>query len=166
MKLNEIRDNIGATHAKKLVGRGIGSGKGKTSGKGHKGQKARGTGKVRAGFEGGQNPIYRRMPKRGFNNPFAKEYFLINPGNISKYIDEGLLDKTTTINYDYLKSVGLIKRNLDGIRIVNKGSLAHAIKLEAQGVSAAAHEEIKAKGGSVDLIVAAKFINEKKQYSK
>lgn len=165
MKLNEVRDKLHATHSAKIVGRGIGSGTGKTSGKGHKGQKARGTGKVRPGFEGGQNPIYRRMPKRGFNNPFAKQYFVINVGALSEYIDAGRLNANDTINYENLKNAGVIKGTYDGMRILSVGELNHALKCEIHGGSEKAIALIKAKGGSVEILEHKKFVNKKKQYS-
>lgn len=166
MKLNEIRDNKGATHSKKIVGRGIGSGLGKTSGKGHKGQKARGTGKVRLGFEGGQNPLYRRMPKRGFNNIFAKEYYVINLQDISKLIEEGKIESSTVISYENLKEKALIKGSYDGLKILGNGEISHQVSCKIAAISKSAEEMIKAKGGNVELIAEKKFINKKKEYSK
>ncbi|MCL2567682.1 MAG: 50S ribosomal protein L15 [Alphaproteobacteria bacterium] len=166
MKLNEIRDNKGATHSKKIVGRGIGSGLGKTSGKGHKGQKARGTGKVRLGFEGGQNPIYRRMPKRGFNNIFAKEYFIINLVDISKLIESGKIDKSAVISYESLKERSVIKGSYDGLKILGKGEVAHAVNVKVSAITKTAEENIKAKGGQVEVLVEKKFISKKKEDSK
>jgi large subunit ribosomal protein L15 len=166
MKLNEIRDNKGATHSRKIVGRGIGSGLGKTSGKGHKGQKARGSGKVRLGFEGGQNPLYRRMPKRGFNNIFAKEYYVINLQDISKFIEDGKIDASTVISYDNLKEKSLIKGSYDGLKILGNGEVSHPISCKISSISKSAEEIIKSKGGNIEIISEKKFINKKKEYSK
>lgn len=166
MKLNEIRDNKGATHSRKIVGRGIGSGLGKTSGKGHKGQKARGSGKVRLGFEGGQNPLYRRMPKRGFNNIFAKEYYVINLQDISKFIEDGKIDASTVISYDSLKEKSLIKGSYDGLKILGNGEVSHPISCKISSISKSAEEIIKSKGGNIEIISEKKFINKKKEYSK
>ncbi len=165
MKLNEIKDNPGATHYQKVVGRGIGSGKGKTSGKGHKGQKARGTGKVRPEFEGGQNPIYRRLPKRGFNNPFAKKYFELNLGLLATHIGSGRVDIKNELTYDSLKQAGVIKGTFDGIRILAKGEFDHKVKIVANGASEKALALVKAQGGSLELIERKKFVNKKKEFS-
>ncbi|MDR2007467.1 MAG: 50S ribosomal protein L15 [Alphaproteobacteria bacterium] len=162
MKLNEVRDNKGATHSKKIVGRGIGSGLGKTSGKGHKGQKARGTGKVRLGFEGGQNPIYRRMPKRGFNNIFAKEYFILNLVDIAKLIESGKIDKSSVISYESLKEKSIIKGSYDGLKILGKGEVLLPLSVKVSAITKTAEEGIKAKGGQVEVIVEKKFISKKK----
>ncbi len=166
MKLNEIRDNKGATHSKKILGRGIGSGLGKTSGKGHKGQKARGTGKVRLGFEGGQNPIYRRMPKRGFNNIFGKEYYIVNLQDISKLIEDGKIESSTVISYDNLKEKSIIKGYYDGLKILGNGEISHPVVCKVSSITRSAEEMIKQKGGSVEIIVEKKFINKKKEYTK
>ncbi|MDR0484111.1 MAG: 50S ribosomal protein L15 [Alphaproteobacteria bacterium] len=166
MKLNEIRDNKGATHSKKIVGRGIGSGLGKTSGKGHKGQKARGTGKVRLGFEGGQNPIYRRMPKRGFNNIFAKEYFIINLADISKLIENGKIESSTVISYETLKEKAVIKGSYDGLKILGKGEVSQPLSCKVSAISKSALDMIKSKGGNVEVLVEKKFISKRKEDSK
>lgn len=161
MKLNQIKDNIGATHNRKTVGRGIGSGLGKTAGKGHKGQKARGTGKVRLGFEGGQNPIYRRLPKRGFNNPFKVNYFVINLGLIQKYIDATKIDPNTEVNLPYLREVGIVKGTYDGLKILAKGDIKNKLNILADGCSQKAQQDIEAVGGSVSIIKKEKFSSKK-----
>jgi len=164
MKLNEIKDNDGSTHYKKIVGRGVGSGLGKTSGKGHKGQKARGSGKVRLGFEGGQNPIYRRMPKRGFNNIFKTNLYVLNLGDLNTLIEKNNLDTSNVISYEYLKSLKLIKNSFDGIKLLSKGEINHSVKLLIHGASQIATQMIEKAGGKVELVVEKKFINKKKEY--
>jgi large subunit ribosomal protein L15 len=164
MKLNEIKDNSGATHYKKIVGRGIGSGLGKTSGKGHKGQKARGTGKVRLGFEGGQNPIYRRMPKRGFTNIFKNNFYVLNLNVLNDMIKNGKIDAKTTISCDYLKDLKLIKGSYDGIKVLSKGDITYSLNLEVHGVSKVALEKLTKAGGKVSIIEDKKFINKKKTF--
>ena len=120
MRLNELRDNPGATREKKRVGRGPGSGKGKTAGRGIKGQKSR-SGVAINGYEGGQMPLYQRLPKRGFNNINAKRYAVINLGILQKFIDNGKLDIKNTLNEDVLLNSGLVRRIWDGVRLLNKG---------------------------------------------
>lgn len=164
MKLNEIKDNSGATHYKKIVGRGIGSGLGKTSGKGHKGQKARGSGKVRLGFEGGQNPIYRRMPKRGFTNIFKNNFYVLTLDMLDQMIESGKVDSKSTISCDYLKSLKLIKSAYDGVKVLSNGELSHAVNLEVHGVSKVALEKITKAGGKVLIVEEKKFINKKKTF--
>ena len=164
MKLNEIKDNFGATHTRKVVGRGIGSGKGKTAGKGHKGQKARGTGKVRLGFEGGQNPIYRRMPKRGFTNKFKKEVFIISTSQINDFIAAGKIDPSKVIDYDYLKELAIIKGSYDAIKILATDDLSHKINFKVNSVSEKAKQIIEAVGGSIEIIVQQGFVNKPKTY--
>ena len=154
MKLNEIADNPGSKHAKKRVGRGIGSGLGKTAGRGGKGQTAR-KGGAKAGFEGGQMPIYRRLPKRGFNKPNQDRFAVINLGLIEKFIALGKLDAKAEINEDALVAAGLTKGKHDGIRILNKGEIKSAVKLVVTGASAAAIEAVKAAGGSLTVAAAA-----------
>ncbi len=150
MKLNEIRDNYGSTHYKKRLGRGIGSGLGKTSGRGHKGQKARGS--VAPGFEGGQNPLYRRMPKRGFNNYNAKNYFVINVGSIQTFIDEKRIDSAKTLELSYLLELGIAKGYYDGFRVLGTGELKDKISVKADHVTGSAKEAITKAGGSVEVI--------------
>ena len=120
MRLNELRDNPGATKEKKRVGRGPGSGKGKTAGRGIKGQKSR-SGVAINGYEGGQMPLYQRLPKRGFNNINAKRYAVINLGILQKFIDSGKLDVKSTLNEEVLLNSGLVRRVWDGVRLLNKG---------------------------------------------
>ncbi|MCL6709093.1 50S ribosomal protein L15 [Pseudomonas sp. R2.Fl] len=154
MKLNEIKDNEGASKDRIRVGRGIGSGKGKTGGRGVKGQKAR-SGVSINGFEGGQMPIYRRLPKRGFNNIFASEYVTVSLGRIQTAIDAKKLDAKSTIDAAALKAAGVIRRPKDGVRVLADGELKAKVSLEVAGASKAAIEKIEKAGGSVKLLVAA-----------
>ena len=154
MKLNEIRDNAGATKSRMRVGRGIGSGKGKTGGRGVKGQKAR-SGVAINGFEGGQMPIYRRLPKRGFTNIFASEYVTVSVGRIQTAIDAKKLDPKATIDAAALKAAGIIRRPKDGVRILSGGELKAKVTIEAAGASKAAVEKIEKAGGSIKLPEAA-----------
>ena len=150
MKLNELRDNEGARHRKIRVGRGIGSGKGKTGGRGQKGQKSR-EGVSIAGFEGGQMPLHMRLPKRGFNNIFAKDYAEVNLGSIQKAIDAGKLT-ATDIDHAALKAAGLARGGKDGVRILGKGTFSAKLAFTVAGVSAGAREAIEKVGGSVSVI--------------
>ena len=150
MKLNQIRENEGATRNSKRVGRGVGSGRGKTSGSGHKGQKAR-SGESINGFEGGQMPINRRLPKRGFNNIFRKNYVEVNLGRIQTALDAGKLDKKAAITADALVAAGVIRRERDGVRILAKGTLKDKVEIHASGASKAAQEAVAASGGSIVL---------------
>lgn len=152
MKLNEIRDNKGAMKTSKRLGRGIGSGKGKTSGKGVKGQRAR-TGIAVAGFEGGQMPIYRRTPKRGFTCPSSKNYVAINLGAIQAALEDGRLQAGSVINAEALQGAGFFKQVRDGVRILAKGELKQAVNIEAAGASQAAIAAVEKLGGK--LIVPA-----------
>lgn len=154
MKLNEIKDNEGAVKDRKRVGRGIGSGKGKTGGRGVKGQKAR-SGVAINGFEGGQMPIYRRLPKRGFTNIFASEYVTVSVGRIQTAIDAKKLDPKVTIDAAALKAAGIIRRPKDGVRILSGGELKAKVTIEAAGASKAAVEKIEKAGGSIKLPEAA-----------
>jgi len=152
VKLNEIRDNPGAHLKSKRLGRGIGSGKGKTSGKGVKGQKAR-EGVALNGFEGGQLPIYRRLPKRGFHNMFRKEYAPVNLGAIEKALESGRLAAGQPITAETLQAAGLARLNkLDGVRLLAMGSVTRAITVTVSGASAAAVAAVEAAGGSVTLL--------------
>jgi large subunit ribosomal protein L15 len=151
MKLNEIRDNRGARKARVRVGRGIGSGLGKTAGRGQKGQKSR-SGVSVFGFEGGQMPLHMRLPKRGFNNIFAKDYAEVNVGAIQKAIDAGKLDPKGTLDHDALKAAGLARGGRDGVRVLGKGELKAKLTLKVAGVSAGARAAIEKAGGSVELI--------------
>ncbi|MCC6984009.1 MAG: 50S ribosomal protein L15 [Bauldia sp.] len=152
MKLNEITDNPGARQSRKRVGRGIGSGLGKTGGRGGKGQKGR-SGVAINGFEGGQMPIHRRMPKRGFNNIFRKEYVAVGLNRLQQYVDSGKLDAKGTITADTLKAAGVIKSARDGVRILNNGEIKVALNLEVAGASRTAVEAIEKAGGSIKILV-------------
>ena len=155
MKLNELRDNPGSRLKSKRLGRGIGSGKGKTSGKGVKGQLAR-TGVSMNGFEGGQMPIYRRLPKRGFWNPFRKEYAPVNLGALEAAIAAGKLDSAQPIDEAKLRAAGLVRGRLDGVRLLAKGEISRAVTITVSGASAAAIEAVQKAGGSVTTTVAKK----------
>jgi large subunit ribosomal protein L15 len=151
MKLNELRDNPGARKGRVRVGRGIGSGLGKTAGRGQKGQTSR-SGVSIFGFEGGQMPLHMRLPKRGFNNIFARDYAEVNIGAIQKAIDAGKLDGKGTLDHDALKGAGLARGGKDGVRILGKGELKAKLAVKAAGVSKGAREAIEKAGGSVELI--------------
>ena len=155
MRLNEIRDNSGARRTRKRVGRGIGSGRGKTSGKGQKGQKSR-SGVSLLGFEGGQMPLYRRLPKRGFHNPFRKQYRVVNLGRLQAAIDAGRIDPGQPIDEEALLAAGLIKSRRDGIRVLAKGEITASVTLLVSGASKAAVAAVEKAGGSVSLGSAAK----------
>lgn len=156
MKLHELRDNPGAHYRSKRLGRGIGSGKGKTSGKGVKGQKAR-EGVSLNGFEGGQLPIYRRLPKRGFTNIFRKQYAPINVGTLDRAITDGKLDAATPITEDTLRAAGLISsRRIDGVRLLARGDITRAVNITVAGASAAAIEAVRKAGGDVTTTVISK----------
>jgi len=155
MKLNEIRDNPGAHLKSKRLGRGIGSGKGKTSGKGVKGQKAR-EGVALNGFEGGQLPIYRRLPKRGFHNLFRKEYAPVNLGAIDKALTSGRLTADQPITAETLRAAGLARLNkVDGVRLLAMGAITRPITITVSGASVAAITAVEAAGGSVTVLVPA-----------
>ncbi|MBB3440197.1 50S ribosomal protein L15 [Sinorhizobium sp. B11] len=154
MKLNEIKDNEGSTHSRKRLGRGIGSGSGKTGGRGVKGQKSR-SGVAINGFEGGQMPIYRRLPKRGFNNIFAADYVVVSLGRIQAAVDAGKLDAKATVDAAALKAAGVIRRAKDGVRVLADGELKAKITLEVAGASKPAVEKIEKAGGKVTLLSAA-----------
>jgi large subunit ribosomal protein L15 len=153
MKLNELRDNPGARPKSKRLGRGIGSGKGKTSGKGVKGQKARAGVSLNA-FEGGQMPLYRRLPKRGFWNPFRKQYSPLNIGVLSAAIEAGRLDAGQPIDEDALRAAGLVHAKADGVRLLANGEISRAVTITVSGASAAAIEAVQKAGGSVTTTVA------------
>ena len=150
MRLNEIRDRDGATRAKKRLGRGMGSGLGKTSGRGIKGQKAR-AGVAIKGFEGGQMPLHRRLPKRGFNNIFAKKFNELNLGRIQEAVDSGRLDAEKPITVDALKAAGLIRRPKDGVRLLGYGELNSKLTFEVTGASGSAIKAVEGAGGTVTL---------------
>jgi large subunit ribosomal protein L15 len=151
MKLNDIRDNPGARKSRVRVGRGIGSGLGKTAGRGQKGQKSR-SGVSVWGFEGGQMPLHMRLPKRGFNNIFKKDYAEVNLGAIQKAVDAGNLDANGTIDHAALKAAGLARGGKDGVRLLGKGQISGKLSFRVAGVSAGAREAIEGAGGSVEVI--------------
>ncbi|MBB4094610.1 50S ribosomal protein L15 [Ochrobactrum pecoris] len=150
MKLNDLRDKPGSVKERKRVGRGIGSGTGKTAGRGVKGQKSR-SGVAINGFEGGQMPIYRRLPKRGFTNIFAKSFNVVSLGRVQAAIDAGKLDAKAVVNLDSLKAAGVIRRAKDGVRILSDGELKAKVAFEVAGASKAAVEKIEKAGGSIKL---------------
>jgi large subunit ribosomal protein L15 len=154
MKLNEIKDNEGSSKDRIRVGRGIGSGKGKTGGRGVKGQKAR-SGVAINGFEGGQMPIYRRLPKRGFNNIFKADFVVVSLERVQAAIDAGKLDAKSTVDAAALKAAGVIRRVKDGVRVLADGELKAKVKFEVAGASKPAVEKIEKAGGSVTLLSAA-----------
>lgn len=154
MKLNEIRDNAGARKGRMRIGRGIGSGKGKTGGRGQKGAKAR-SGVSIAGFEGGQMPLHMRIPKRGFNNPFGKDYAEVNLGMIQKFIDAGKLDIKGAVDHAALQAAGLARGGKDGVRLLGKGELSAKVSFKVAGASKGAVAAVEKAGGSVELLAAA-----------
>jgi large subunit ribosomal protein L15 len=155
MKLNEIKDNPGAHYRAKRVGRGIGSGKGKTSGRGGKGQTAR-SGVAINGFEGGQTPLHRRLPKRGFNNKiFQKDYKVVNLGRLQQALDAGKLSAEGAVNAKTLVTAGVLRRAGDGVRLLAKGELKAALTIEVAGASKAAIAAVEAAGGKVVLPASA-----------
>jgi len=154
MKLNEIRDNPGAHYRAKRVGRGIGSGKGKTSGRGGKGQTAR-SGVALNGFEGGQTPLHRRLPKRGFTNIFRKNFTVVNLGRLQQALDAGRLKDAGALDGAKLVAAGLLRRQGDGIRLLAKGKLTAAITIEVAGASKSAIAAVEAAGGTVVVRAAA-----------
>ena len=153
MKLNTVKEQDGATRNRKRVGRGIGSGRGKTSGSGHKGQKAR-SGVSINGFEGGQMPIHRRLPKRGFNNIFRKTYVEVNLDRIQTALDAGNLDKKKPVDATVLVAAGVISKARDGIRVLANGSLKDKIEIHAAGASKAAVAAIEKAGGKIVIAAA------------
>ena len=152
MRLNEISDNPYSKHNKKRVGRGIGSGKGKTSGKGHKGQKSR-AGVAIKGFEGGQMPLYRRLPKHGFNNIFRKEYTIIGLDDLQKAIDAGKIDDKKIINAKVLKENGVITRMKDGVKLLGNGSINSKIEIEVTAASRSAKKAIEKVSGKISILL-------------
>jgi len=150
MKLNELRDNPGARHKSKRVGRGIGSGRGKTAGRGNNGQKSR-SGVAIKGFEGGQMPLYRRLPKRGFNNIFAKRFQVVNLGRLQTAIDAGRLDASKPIGTAELIVSGVVRRARDGVRLLGKGELTTNVDITVAGASVSAVEAVEAAGGKVTV---------------
>ncbi|MCX5569205.1 MULTISPECIES: 50S ribosomal protein L15 [Kaistia] len=153
MKLNEINDNPGSSKNRMRVGRGIGSGKGKTGGRGVKGQKSR-TGVAIKGFEGGQMPLHRRLPKRGFTNIFAKDYNEVSLARVQAAIDAGKLDAKKPVTVEALKEAGVLRRVQDGVRLLGVGELKVAVNFEIAGASKPAIEAVEKAGGSVKLLAA------------
>ena len=152
MKLNELSDNAGARKGRMRVGRGIGSGKGKTAGRGQKGAKAR-SGVSINGFEGGQMPLHMRLPKRGFNNIFAKDYAIVNLGSVQKALDAGKLDASAPVDQAALQAAGLVRGGKDGVRLLAKGELTAKLSFTVAGASKSAVEAVEKVGGKVDVIV-------------
>lgn len=150
MKLNELSDNEGATHSRKRLGRGIGSGSGKTAGRGVKGQKAR-SGVAINGFEGGQMPLYRRLPKRGFKNIFAKDFNVVSLARIQAAIDGKKLDAKETVTVEALVKAGVIRRAKDGVRLLSTGDIKAKLAFDIAGASKSAIEKVEKAGGSVKL---------------
>ena len=154
MKLNELSDKEGATHSKKRLGRGIGSGSGKTAGRGVKGQKAR-SGVALNGFEGGQMPLYRRLPKRGFKNIFAKKFNVVSLARVQQAVDAEKLDSKATVDAEALVKAGVIRRAKDGVRLLSDGELKAKLSFDIAGASKSAIEKVEKAGGSVKLPQAA-----------
>ena len=154
MKLHELQDNPGATKRKKRVGRGPGSGIGKMGGRGIKGQKSR-SGVAINGYEGGQMPLYQRLPKRGFNKPNRKSFAVVNLGLIQKFIDAGKLDAKKAIDEAALIASGLVRRKLDGVRVLAKGEITTKVELSVTGASKSAIEAVEKAGGSLAVAAAA-----------
>lgn len=155
MKLNELSDLDSATHSRKRVGRGIGSGKGKTGGRGVKGQKSRSGVAVNA-FEGGQMPLYRRLPKRGFVNIFAKKFNTVSVGRLQQAVDAGKLDASAPVDVAALVAAGVVRRPKDGVRLLGDGELTAKLTLTVAGASKSAVEKIEKAGGSVTATVVRK----------
>jgi len=154
MKLHELHDNPGATKPRKRIGRGAGSGTGKTGGRGIKGQKSR-SGVAIKGYEGGQMPLYQRLPKRGFTKPNRKAYAVVNLGILQKFIDAKKIDAKKPITEDVLVESGLVRRKLDGVRILAKGELTAKVDLSVTGASRGAVEAVEKAGGKLVVITAA-----------
>lgn len=151
MKLNELRDNEGARKSRMRVGRGYGSGKGVTAGRGQKGQKSR-SGVAIKGYEGGQMPIHMRLPKRGFNNPFPTIYAIVNIGRVQKAIDEGKLDASKPVNAPALLAAGLLRRKDKDVRLLAKGALTSKVTFEVTSASKGAFEAVEKSGGSINIV--------------
>jgi large subunit ribosomal protein L15 len=154
MKLNELADTPGASKKRMRVGRGIGSGKGKTAGRGVKGQKARAGVSIK-GFEGGQMPLHRRLPKRGFNNIFAKDFNEVGLAAVQRAIDAGKLDTSAPITAEALKAAGVIRRVQDGVRLLANGEITSKAAFEVSGASKTARAAVEKAGGTVSLVGAA-----------
>ncbi|MBR2825147.1 MAG: 50S ribosomal protein L15 [Solobacterium sp.] len=146
MKLNELKPTEGARFTTKRLGRGQGSGQGKTAGKGHKGQNARSGGGVAIGFEGGQTPLYKRIPMRGFTNMNRKEYAIVNVESLNCF-DDG-----TTVDFAGLKEAGLVKKRLDGLKILGNGKLEKKLTVRANKFTKSAQKAIEEAGGTVEVL--------------
>jgi len=147
MKLNELKNNPGSTHRRKIVGRGPGSGMGKTSTRGENGQKSRSGASIKPWFEGGQNPLYKRIPSRGFNNArFTKRYSVVNVSDLNRF-DEG-----TTVTPELLKETGLVKKELSGIKVLGSGTLEKKLTVKANVFTNTAINKIESIGGKVEVI--------------
>lgn len=155
MKLHELRDNPGATRLRKRVGRGPGSGRGKTAGRGMKGQKSR-SGVSLAGFEGGQMPLYQRMPKRGFRNPNGKRHAIVGLGQLQTFIDSGRIDASQMVDEAVLLSSGLVRRLRDGVRVLANGAITTKVDLAVTGASKAAIAQVEAAGGRLTIMMATR----------
>ncbi|MBM3620000.1 MAG: 50S ribosomal protein L15 [Alphaproteobacteria bacterium] len=151
MKLNQLSDNQGARKSRMRVARGIGSGKGKTAGRGGKGQKGR-SGVAIKGFEGGQMPLFRRLPKRGFNNPFRKEYALVNLGTLQSAVEAGKLQAGKPVDAAALQSAGIVRHLRDGVRLLGKGEIKAALQITVTGASKSAIEAVEKAGGKVTVL--------------
>ena len=164
MRLNDLKDNDGATKQRKRVGRGIGSGKGKTAGRGVKGQKSR-SGVAIKGFEGGQMPIHRRLPKRGFNNIFRKDYNELSLSALQEVIEKGKISASETITVEVLVKAGVLKKAKDGVRLLANGELKEKVNLEIAGASQNAIKAVEAAGGTVKVLVSREEKKESKDKS-
>jgi large subunit ribosomal protein L15 len=147
MNLSSLKPPAGSRKKRKRIGRGDGSGHGGTSTKGHKGQNARSGGRVRPGFEGGQMPLSRRLPKRGFRNPFRRNVVIINIDQLKRFPEGSVIDKTS------LLEAGLVKKIGDGIKVLGKGNIEHPISVKVDMISRGARDKIKAAGGSVVEVI-------------
>lgn len=147
MKLNQLTATPGATKARKRIGRGYGAGTGKTAGKGHKGQKARAGRGMRPGFEGGQMPLQRRVPKRGFVNIFGKEFSIVNVSALDQSFEDGAV-----VDIDALIEKGLVKKVLDGVKILGNGEISKKLTVQVNAYSEAAKQKIEAAGGKAEVI--------------
>ncbi len=150
MQLNELRDRTGARKSRKRVGRGLGSGTGKTSGRGHKGQKSR-SGVSLLGFEGGQMPLYRRLPKRGFNNPFSKDYAELTIGNLERAVTKGIIDAKKPVTEEILRASGLVRKSRHGVRLLATGELKTKLTIEVTGATKGAIAAVEKVGGSITV---------------
>ncbi len=165
MQLNDLKDKAGAIKARKRVGRGIGSGSGKTAGRGVKGQKSR-SGVAIKGFEGGQNPIHMRLPKRGFNNPLRLKFTETNLGKLQEAVDAGKLDSAAPITAEVLVAAGVIRRARDGVRVLGNGELKAKLQLEVAGATASAVKAVEAAGGSLKMLRVVKETDETERRAK